>query len=593
MIWKYRYWLRQHERALPKFVLIIDWDDANEVAMIADVLLTWYRPTIWTCLELMAIEDGPYQSEDIDLLWASSLARCLILEDNTLDMDTQLLLLPALLEYFIRLCRHQEYYPLEDAQAVEPSKKAVNHLADYLLGRATTSETFAQRLFWLLKLRSKEISTRLQMNGSGEDVNGRRSRQEVPRKEYQRDNVFARLLGQLLHRLQTGSEETTAWLQTLFKEENLFLRRICWSTLKDSRLERLGRPQRMDFLRRITGDAAHGILSFTATPLPYDASVRVTGTLPDRISVYKSNVMPVKMVFVTSDICEHAVIFKAGEDLRQDMLVLDVLRFVNLVWCRTGLDLCLTPYRCLALSLTDGMLEFIPSEPLSQVLAAYGGDLLAYLGDRHNTRRKNVTNHMSYDHEGEGEDEPFTELHMPPSSIDQTKPQQTSLKKKPQVPAEVMTRFIKSSAGYCVFTYVMGIGDRHLDNLLLTRDGHLFHIDFAYLFGRDPKPFPPPMKICREMVEALGGPTGGPFDQFKELCFEAYARLRANARLLVAFVEMRAGAAGATYVQERLMLAMEEVAALRQLERLIDESIHALFPKLFETLHKWAQYWRH
>lgn len=41
------------------------------------------------------------------------------------------------------------------------------------------------------------------------------------------------------------------------------------------------------------------------------------------------------------------------------------------------------------------------------------------------------------------------------------------------------------------------IGDRHLENLLIDDEGKIFHIDFGFILGRDPKPNPPPIKISK------------------------------------------------------------------------------------------------
>jgi len=58
------------------------------------------------------------------------------------------------------------------------------------------------------------------------------------------------------------------------------------------------------------------------------------------------------------------------------------------------------------------------------------------------------------------------------------------------------------------------------------RAGKLFHIDFGFILGRDPKPLPPPMRLSKEMVEAMGGPSSEHFADFKRLCYTAFLHLR-------------------------------------------------------------------
>ncbi len=70
-------------------------------------------------------------------------------------------------------------------------------------------------------------------------------------------------------------------------------------------------------------------------------------------------------------------------------------------------------------------------------------------------------------------------------------------------------------------TYILGIGDRHLENILVTVDGHLFHIDFGWMFGHDPKPYPPPMKILKEMVDAMGGTQSDGYLWFRKYVHSA------------------------------------------------------------------------
>ena len=65
----------------------------------------------------------------------------------------------------------------------------------------------------------------------------------------------------------------------------------------------------------------------------------------------------------------------------------------------------------------------------------------------------------------------------------------------------------------------MGIGDRHLENIMMTKDGQLFHIDYGFVLGYEPKVLEVPMmRISSEMINALGGENSKYYEEFKDSC---------------------------------------------------------------------------
>ncbi len=104
------------------------------------------------------------------------------------------------------------------------------------------------------------------------------------------------------------------------------------------------------------------------------------------------------------------------------------------------------------------------------------------------------------------------------------------LEKNPEMSInQLRDRLSKSCAVYCVITYLLGIGDRHLDNIMITNDGSLFHIDFGYILGNDPKPISPDIRLTPEMIDAMGGINSKYYGKFKNYCGIAYNCIRRHA----------------------------------------------------------------
>ena len=253
--------------------------------------------------------------------------------------------------------------------------------------------------------------------------------------------------------------------------------------------------------------------------------------------------------------------FKYGDDLRQDQLILQMINYMDSLLKNMHLDYEFTTYKTLATSKSDGFVEFVPnSKTIFDIKREYNNQIRAF----------------------------YEEISKKDGKIDEAE-----LNKK-------LDSYINSCAGYCVVTYLLGIGDRHLENLMIDHNGRLFHIDFGYILGKDPKPMPPPIKLCKEMVECMGGKGSKRYEEFQQKCVNAYWVLRDNARVIVNMFYLMIDSGipelnnidNLRKLHEKFVPQKNKQEASNYILDNLKESVDAMMPVFMEKLHAWAQYWK-
>ncbi|KAL8694116.1 MAG: hypothetical protein Q9218_001169 [Villophora microphyllina] len=513
LVWKFRHHLTKDKRALTKFVKSVNWQDQNEARQAVQLLPKWTEIDVDDALELLGptVDNPAVRAYAVDRLRESD--------------DEELLL------YLLQLVQALKFEKISSEDSTQDSS-----LAKFLISRATKNLMLGNFLHWYLMVECDDRS---------------------PDQSKDHRKLFAKVEFDFMSELMqvpNGPERR----KTLLRQGELIT--VLSKISKDVRFSREDRPRKAQRLRKTLADPKNELTTFDPPlPLPLDPRVSVVGIYPEDAMVFKSSLFPLLISFKTSDGKKYPIIFKTGDDLRQDQLVIQIISLMDRLLRKENLDLKLTPYRILATSPTAGAVQFIPSISLAAAWAKHKGSILAYL-----------------------------RTHNPDSSAEFG------------VRSQAMDTYVKSCAGYCVITYLLGVGDRHLDNLLLTPSGHFFHVDFGYLLGRDPKPFAPAMKLCREMIEGMGGPSSPLFMKtFKQYCYTAFTTLRKQSGLILNLFALMVDAniqdirlepdKAVEKVRERFALGVSEEEAVRGFEAVVGESVGSVGAVVIDRIHDLMQ----
>ncbi|XP_026727601.1 phosphatidylinositol 3-kinase catalytic subunit type 3 isoform X2 [Trichoplusia ni] len=601
LLWKFRFYLSSHRRALTKFLECVNWNRPGEVRQALSMMKQWAPMDVEDALELLtpkfthpavrkyAISRLKQAPDDDLLLYLLQLVQALKYEDfmeihdeyarvcgkDPLSAELEnrdsrlmqsghrgsqasLLAASVLTTSEMSSSTTSRRSDAEDAPPEDNTNSLNNNytdnnntyspsgegerlsLASFLISRACSNSVVANYLYWYLLIECEDHDT---------------SRGGAARHMYL---AVMRTFSQRLAKGNADHQRTRSFLA----RQQVFIDKLV-KLVKTVTRESGNRNKKAERLQQLLADPdafKFNFTNFEPMPFPLDPNVTIKGIVAKKASLFKSALMPSKLTFLTSEGMEYEAIFKHGDDLRQDQLILQMITLMDKLLRRENLDLKLTPYKVLATSSKHGFLQFIESVTVAEALAT------------------------------EGSIQNFFRKHNPcegaPYGI------------KP----ETMDTYIRSCAGYCVITYLLGVGDRHLDNLLLTKAGALFHIDFGYILGRDPKPLPPPMKLSKEMVEAMGGIHSELYHEFRKQCYTAFLHLRRHANLMLNLFSLMVDASvpdialepdkAVKKVQDKLRLDLGDEEAVHYLQNLLDMSVTAVMAVLVEQFHKFAQYWR-
>ncbi|XKL67991.1 hypothetical protein PGB90_003482 [Kerria lacca] len=257
------------------------------------------------------------------------------------------------------------------------------------------------------------------------------------------------------------------------------------------------------FLTIVLPRSANKSMAVDSTYNPFPEKMVFIAKIRNEAFVYNSLQKPVRVGLVGTDGHIYPMIFKAMDDLRIDSRAMEFNSVVNTYLKRDveGRDrgLRIRTYTVLPLIEKCGLIEFIPDLDSMRSIT---------LNMRRSLGLKDVsTKKLNYDTmvDGEKKDcfkrlcELFTPVLHEWYKLEFPNPSSWYAAR---------TSYVRTLAVMSIVGYILGLGDRHNDNILLDyTNGDVVHVDFNALFNKGetlPVPERVPFRLTHSMIKAMG-----------------------------------------------------------------------------------------
>lgn len=494
LVWKMRHEVQERfPEALARLLLVTKWNKHEDVAQMLYLLCSWPELPVLSALELL---DSSFPDRHVGSFAIKSLRK---LTDD------------ELFQYLLQLVQVLKYESYLDCE-----------LTKFLLDRALANRKIGHFLFWHL-----------------------RSEMHVP--------SVALRFGLIMEAYCRGS---THHMKVLMKQGEALSKLKALNDFVKVSSQKSPKPQTKELMHLCMRQETYlEALSHLQSPL--DPSILLAEVCVEQCTFMDSKMKPLWVMYSNEEAGSDGsvgIIFKNGDDLRQDMLTLQMIQLMDILWKQEGLDLRMTPYGCLSTGDRTGLIEVVLHSDTIANIQLNKSNMAATAA----FNKDALLNWLKSKNPGEALDRAIEE-------------------------------FTLSCAGYCVATYVLGIGDRHSDNIMIRENGQLFHIDFGHFLGN----FKTKFGINRERVPFIltydfvhviqQGKTNNSekFERFRGYCERAYTILRRHGLLFLhLFALMRAAglpelscSKDIQYLKDSLALGKTEEEALKHFRVKFNEAL--------------------